>query len=117
MERVHRLEILDGPVQDIAEFERCLAMVADTNRFLGGVRALRMSLAPLLRLSDPVRVLDVGAGNGAVARGLARWSAAQWRSWSVTALGVSRSKMDLKLFSKLAPIRSSLLRNTIRGTL
>jgi ubiquinone/menaquinone biosynthesis C-methylase UbiE len=89
VQRIHRPEIMDQPVADVAEYEHALAQVADVNRFLGGDRALRMSLAPLLQETRPVRVLDVGAGNGAVAMGLARWAAAAGRSWRVTALDLS----------------------------
>jgi ubiquinone/menaquinone biosynthesis C-methylase UbiE len=87
--RAHQLEILDGPVQDVVEYERSLAQVADVNRFLGGERALRLSLTPLLGRDGPVRVLDLGAGNGAAALGLARWAAARGRRWQVAALDLS----------------------------
>jgi ubiquinone/menaquinone biosynthesis C-methylase UbiE len=89
MQRIHRPEILDEPVADVAEYEHALAQVADVNRFLGGERALRMSLAHLLRQATPVRVLDLGSGNGAVATGLARWARDQGGSWHVTALDLS----------------------------
>jgi ubiquinone/menaquinone biosynthesis C-methylase UbiE len=89
MERVHHREILDDPVEDVGEYEHALAQIADVNRFLGGERALRMSLAALLGESDPVRVLDVGAGNGEVALGVARWAEARGRHWTVTGIDLS----------------------------
>jgi ubiquinone/menaquinone biosynthesis C-methylase UbiE len=54
-----------------------------------------MSLAPLLREAGPMRVLDVGAGNGEVAIGLARWAAAARRSWRVAALDLSAAASAL----------------------
>jgi ubiquinone/menaquinone biosynthesis C-methylase UbiE len=89
VERVHHQEILDAPVEDIGEYEHALSQVAAVNRFLGGERALRMSLAPLLLQPASVRVLDVGAGNGAVAVGVARWAAGHGRDWAVTGVDLS----------------------------
>ena len=89
MEREHHLEILDAPVEDVAEYEHALSQVADVNRYLGGERALRKSLSPLLTEARPIRVLDVGAGNGAVALRIGRWAALRRRSWTVVALDFS----------------------------
>lgn len=89
MNRIHQAEILDGPVADPAEYERSLGQVADVNRFLGGDRALRLSLRPLLAGSQPVRALDVGSGNGRVAAAVGRWARAHGRSWQVIAVDLS----------------------------
>ena len=86
MKRVYDQEILDQPVHDPDELEHSLTQVTDVNRWLGGDRALRTSLAPLLVCPDPVRLLDVGAGNGGVALALALWAAGRGRRWHVTAL-------------------------------
>ena len=64
MKRAYDQEILNQPVHDPDELEHSLTQVTDVNRWLGGDRALRTSLAPLLVCPDPVRLLDVGAGNG-----------------------------------------------------
>ncbi|MSR36566.1 MAG: methyltransferase domain-containing protein [Gemmatimonadetes bacterium] len=89
MKRAYDLEIIDRPVEGVAEYEQSLAQVADVNRLLGGDRALRMSLAPLLEPPEPMRLLDVGAGSGAVALGVARWAARHGRRWSICALDFS----------------------------
>lgn len=89
MHRVHEAEILDGPVADPAEYERSLAQVADVNRFLGGDRALRSSLRPLLAAPEPIRALDVGSGNGRGAAAVARWAGAHGRRWQVVAVDLS----------------------------
>lgn len=86
MRRSYDLEILDDPHHDAAELERSLDQVADVNRWLGGDRALRRTLAPLLTVPGTVRLLDVGAGNGEVALAVARWAAEHGRRWQVAAL-------------------------------
>jgi ubiquinone/menaquinone biosynthesis C-methylase UbiE len=115
VEREHHLEILDAPVADVAEYEHALAQVADVNRYLGGERALRMSLSPLLAEAGPMRVLDVGAGNGAVALRTARWAALRRRSWTVVALDFSAeasavARRTLGRDGRVAIVRGDALR-------
>ena len=84
--RVHELEHLDEPGLDLEELDRALAQVADVNRWLGGDRALRRALRPLLDEAAEQRLLDVGAGNAQVALALARWAARRGRRWRIVAL-------------------------------
>lgn len=95
MRRSYQPEILDEPVRDVSEYEHALAQVADVNRFLGGERALRSSLEPLLGIPEPARVLDVGAGNGALAVSVARWARERGHDWRVCALDLSASAAAL----------------------
>jgi ubiquinone/menaquinone biosynthesis C-methylase UbiE len=84
--RVHELERLDEPRLDLEQLDRALAQVADVNRWLGGDRALRRALRPLLDDAPEQRLLDVGAGNAQVALALARWAARHGRRWRIVAL-------------------------------
>lgn len=83
--RVHADELLDAPSHDPVELRRSLEQVAGVNRWLGGTRALKRHLAPLRR-GGPLLLLDVGAGNGAVAEALAAWTAGDRDPWRVVAL-------------------------------
>jgi ubiquinone/menaquinone biosynthesis C-methylase UbiE len=85
-ERVHDLEHLDEPTLDVEQLDRALAHVADVNRWLGGDRALRRALRPLLAETTEQRLLDVGAGNAQVALALTRWAERHGRRWRVVAL-------------------------------
>jgi SAM-dependent methyltransferase len=67
-------EILDAPVRDAAELRESLRHVAQVNRWLGGLRALRRHLDPLMRDGRRVRLLDVGIGNGETQREIAAWA-------------------------------------------
>jgi SAM-dependent methyltransferase len=67
-------EILDAPVGDVVELRDSLRHVAQVNRWLGGSRALRRHLGPLLRRGHRVRLLDVGTGNGETQREIAAWA-------------------------------------------
>lgn len=95
MLRSYDAEILDRPVHDASELERSLAHVAAVNRYLGGDRALRCALAPLLVEAPEARLLDVGAGNGRVATALAAWARSRGRRWSVTALDLHAQSVRL----------------------
>lgn len=83
--RVDADELLDAPEHDPAELRLALGQVAGVNRWLGGTRALERHLAPLLD-GGTRRLLDVGAGNGAVAEALAGWAARRGAAWRLTAL-------------------------------
>lgn len=61
-----------------AELTRALDDLEAVNRWLGGFRALRLHLDDL-RDRSRLRVLDVGAGDGAALRHLRRWAPACWR--------------------------------------
>lgn len=79
-------ERLDAPDLPTAELDASLRQVAAVNRWLGGERSLRRHLAPLR--ARPLRVLDVGTGNGAVARRLAAWAARAGGRWRVVGVDV-----------------------------
>lgn len=83
--RLHAEELLDAPRHDPDELRHSLHQVAGVNRWLGGTRALERHLEPLLE-GGPRRLLDVGAGNGAVAEALAEWASERGADWRVTAL-------------------------------
>ncbi len=85
---MHAAELLDAPVHDDAELRHSLGQVADVNRWLGGLRSLERHLEPLLASRRRARLLDVGAGNGAVAQEVVRWAGRRGAPWSVVALDV-----------------------------
>lgn len=67
-------EILDGSALDGEELKASLRHVAQVNHWLGGTRALRSHLSPLIRAGERVRLLDVGTGNGETQEEIAAWA-------------------------------------------
>lgn len=67
-------ELMDRPDVDPADLARALDALATTNRWLGGGRAVRRRVGAMLEARRPgeIRVLDVGAGGGDLARDLDR---------------------------------------------
>lgn len=61
-------EFLDGTGHDPLLLDRSLAHVEAVDRWLGGARALRPHLDTLADEGRPLRVLDVGTGDGEVFR-------------------------------------------------
>lgn len=86
-------EILDAPVADTGELGRSLRHVAQVNRWLGGTRALRRHLAPLVRGGGPLTLVDVGTGNGETLAEVATW--ARRRGCAVRTVGVDASAQML----------------------
>lgn len=74
-------ELLDSSHHDPTELAASLIQIAQVNRWLGGVRALRSYLTPFLRCSPPPRVLDVGAGNGDTLRSVQSWGGTDRVPW------------------------------------
>lgn len=77
LRRSRDLEILDHGLVDGAPvpadvLARSLAHVEAVDRWLGGARALKAALARRLPPGGPVRLLDVGTGNGRLLRRVAR---------------------------------------------
>lgn len=71
--RRHDDELLDARGQEPGELGRSLRHVSAVNRWLGGDRSVRRHLLPLLRDGRaPLRVLDVGVGDGGLLRRLAK---------------------------------------------
>lgn len=101
--RAHRSlrpEILDAPVADVQELADSLRHVAQVNRWLGGTRALRRHLAPLVRERDTVRLLDVGTGNGETLVELRTW--ARRLGCDARCVGVDLSAQILTLATRSA---------------
>lgn len=93
--RIHRPELLDDEGHDPEELAHSLGQVAEVNRWLGGTRALRRHLRPFLDEPGPLRLLDVGTGNGETLDDLLEWARARGRRW--TGIGVDRSAAVARL--------------------
>jgi len=69
-------ELLDEPGADAAEVQLTLHHIARSNRWFGGVAAVRYGVARLLPAASGARsLLDVGTGQGDIPRALAPWAA------------------------------------------
>jgi len=99
-------EILDQHRHDLAELARSLDQVAQVNRWLGGARALRRHLRPLVRVGSGLSVLDVGTGNGRTLRELAAWAHSRGARW----WGVG-----VELGAQIARLASSDATSVVRG--
>lgn len=67
-------EIIDDMTIDAGEMSRVLSNLAVINRYLGGYATTIRAFERLIPAgSDPIRVLDVGAGGGDMARELVAW--------------------------------------------
>jgi SAM-dependent methyltransferase len=82
--RRSELERIDEPALVPSELALALHHVAAVNRWLGGERSVRRHLSVLG--SEDLRVLDVGTGNGAVARRLRTWAARRGGRWHTVGL-------------------------------
>lgn len=71
-------ELLDRPDRDPEELAHSLRDVEAVNRWLGGYRCLRHHLDSL-RKETEIRILDVGAGDGATLLHLREWAPDGWR--------------------------------------
>jgi ubiquinone/menaquinone biosynthesis C-methylase UbiE len=78
-------ELLDAPEQDLDELSESLVMVAQVNRWLGGVASVQRHLDTYR--GRACRILDIGTGNGDTAVELLRSLGA--RKWTVTGVDIS----------------------------
>lgn len=68
--RVNGDEILDRPDLEREALRTALAHVAGANAYIGGLRSLLRHLSPIVAGRSEFTILDVGTGNGQVARWL-----------------------------------------------
>jgi SAM-dependent methyltransferase len=106
-------ELLDARSQDPVELARALDHVARVNRWLGGVRALRMHLEPLLELDGVLRILDVGTGNGCTLAEVTGWALGRGRSW--TGVGLDRSAQVLSVAARQAGRADGTAQRFVQG--
>jgi len=75
--RIGGRELLDAPDIETHALRIALGNVERANRYIGGVRSLRGAIAPVAKGRSDLSLLDIGVGNGAMPRRLARWLAAR----------------------------------------
>lgn len=107
-------ELMDRPGLDQGELARSLRHLEQVNRFLGGTRSLLRRLPPLLPPSGPLRLLDVGAGDGAVARRVAAWARRRGRACQVVALELHPQTLEVAR-ERTAPGPVALVRGDARA--
>lgn len=78
-------ELLDLPEQDPAELRESLVMVAQVNRWLGGLASVQRHLDEYR--DRPCNILDIGTGNGDTSAELLR--SLGGGDWTVTGLDIS----------------------------
>lgn len=88
--RATESEIIDDMSLDAGEMERVLGNLAVINRYLGGYATTVRAFEELVPPDDTVvRVLDVGAGGGDMARRLVEWGRAHEREVRVVTCDLS----------------------------
>ena len=110
--RRHDPERLDDTGHDPELLSRSLAHVEAVDRWLGGSRALRRALAPLLPAQGRLSLLDVGTGDGGVARRLASWLTK--RGLAVDAIGLDLHPEILAAASRRGEVSSPNARAALR---
>ena len=90
-------ELLDDPGADAGMVRTSLGNIARANRLFGGVATARYGLEALLAGTSPstLRLLDVGAGRGDIAKALVRWGAG--RGIAITPFGIERHPVAARL--------------------
>lgn len=89
-QRATESEIIDDMSLDAAEMERVLGNLAVINRYLGGYATTVRAFERLVPSGDTaVRVLDVGAGGGDMARRLVEWGRVRGRKVRVVTCDLS----------------------------
>jgi 2-polyprenyl-3-methyl-5-hydroxy-6-metoxy-1,4-benzoquinol methylase len=76
-QRSDRAELMDDPQLGLDEYSRCLADLAKLNRLALAHRPVLQWLAQVtadLPRSQPIRILDVGFGQGDLLRAIGRWA-------------------------------------------
>lgn len=94
-------ELLDDPAADPAVVTESFRNLARSNRWFGGVAAVRFGLAQLLPSSGreaTFTLLDIGTGVGDLPRGAVTWAAR--RGIRLTAVGMERSTVAAGLASR-----------------
>ncbi len=76
-QRATEPELLDGRDIDAEQLAESVRLCAISNRLLGGTRVVRKFLEAEVRRAPtnrPLRVLDIGSGNGSIPLAVSRWA-------------------------------------------
>lgn len=90
-------ELLDSARHDRDELEQSLDQVAEVNRLLGGTRAIRLALDPLINRGTTIRILDVGTGSADIPLAIAEFTRRTGRAVHVTATDVHSQMREVAM--------------------
>jgi len=94
--REQQSELLDQEMGSMADVRSNLIEMWRFNRYFGGIEALTRHLYPLLRQgSQPLRVVDLGTGSGAMGALLAQWAKQNNRQLVICALDKSERNLSV----------------------
>jgi ubiquinone/menaquinone biosynthesis C-methylase UbiE len=79
-------ELLDGPLEDLAELAENLRDLRRSNRLLGGARQSRLAIDRLVARDEPLTLIDVGTGGADIPMMLLADAARSGRPMQVTAV-------------------------------
>lgn len=79
-QRIQQAELIDDPSVSFVDFQQTLSQIEAINRRLGSYRPTLKAIAQLIQSRDskqPLRILDIGFGNGDFLRRIHQWASDQ----------------------------------------
>lgn len=106
--RTHQEELMDDPTIGFEEFQQTLHEIETINKRVGSYRPTFKALEALTpsSFSEPLRVLDIGFGNGDFLRHIYEWS--QKKGIQVELSGVDLNPWAQKAAEKITPKEYSI---------
>lgn len=101
--RTNKSEIMDDFNLQGTELEKTLNDLENINKWLGGNKITMQGIKKLLKShpdNEPVHIVDVGCGNGAILREIANWG--RTRNFPIKLTGIDANSHAIEIAEKLS---------------